>query len=220
MCVCVCVRACVHVDMSATSMVACTQGFLWALASGLPSTPDTFPCIRIRWTPSSPGGFPGPGSLLFLRDQGCTTVLLEVAAGGGGVDVGLLPSPGGGGGSEQLPLQGAWLLRMEAEGEEGWGLGTSASLLLSREEEQLQTCLSAQLFVSRSPRETEAAGSRKSRPAGPAVLLPRPQVLTPEQNRQTRRDWKGPPSSHLTRASLGPLCLSAVQTPVCHPRRG
>lgn len=122
------------------------------------------------------------------------------------------PALAGGGGSEQLLLQGAWLLRMEAEGEEGWGLGTSASPLLSgeEEEEQLQTCLSAQLFVSRSPRETEAAGSRKSRPAGPAVLLPRPQVLTPEQNRQTRRDWKGPPSPHLRRASLGPLCPSLL----------
>lgn len=92
------------------------------------------------------------------------------------------------------------------------GLGDLGVPLLSREEEeeQLQTCLSAQLFVSRSPRETEAAGSRKSRPAGPAVLLPRPQVLTPEQNCQTRRDGKGPPSSHLRRASLGPLCLSLL----------
>lgn len=105
---------------------------------------------------------------------------------------------------------------MEAEGEEGWSLGTSASPLLSgeEEEEQLQTCLSAQLFVSRSLRETEAAGSSKSRPAGPAVLLPRPQVLTPKQNRQPRRDWKGPPSPHLRRASLGPLCLSL---PCRHP---
>lgn len=90
-------------------------------------------------------------------------------------------------------------------------MGTSASPLLSgeEEEEQLQTCLSAQLFVSRSLRETEAAGSRKSRPAGPAVLLPQPQVLTPKQNCQPRRDGKGPPSPHLRRVSLGPLCLSS-----------
>ena len=52
-CVCVCVCVCVRAHRSATSMVACSQGFPWALASGPPSTPDTFSCIRIRWTPSS-----------------------------------------------------------------------------------------------------------------------------------------------------------------------
>ena len=99
-------------------------------------------------------------------------------------------------------------------------MGTSATPLLSgeEEEEQLLTCLSAQLFVSRSPRETEAAGSRKSCPAGPARLLPRPYVLTPKQNRQPRRDWKGPPSPP-QKGFFGALVLvSAVQTLVCHPR--
>ena len=120
-------------------------------------------------------------------------------------------------GSEQLPLRGAWLLRMEAEGEEGWGLGTSATPLLSgeEEEEQLLTCLSAQLFVSRSPRETEAAGSRKSCPAGPARLLPWPYVLTPKQNRQPRRDWKGPPSPPSEGLLWGPCaCLCRADTRV------
>lgn len=96
-------------------------------------------------------------------------------------------------------------------------MGTSASPLLSgeEEEEQLQTCLSAQLFVSRSLRETEAAGSRKSRPAGPAVLLPQPQVLTPKQNCQPRRDGKGPPSPTSEGFLWGPYaCLHSADTRV------
>lgn len=135
------------------------------------------------------------GSLAFLKDQTlqlfcwkwllgwggrCRAPLQPWCVCGGAGNAGLLralPQPWRGWwGSEQLPLRGAWLLRMEAEGGGGWGLGTSATPLLSgeegREEEQLLTCLSAQLFVSRSPRGAEAAGVEKAAGQGrPAFYL-------------------------------------------------
>lgn len=130
---------------------------------------------------------------------GCTTVVLGVAGGRG---AGLLRGHVGvgRGGPQLLPRGGVSVGRGEEGGQRGRGLGTGES----RKEEQLLTCLSAQLFVSGSQRETEAAGGGKSHTAGPAVLLPRPQVLTPEQNQ--REIGRGSPSlSLLRKASLGPI---------------
>lgn len=198
------VRVSVSVHAHTTRTAAFAQGFRWALASGPPSTPG-HPPLQSGWGPP-PGSaqmdpflsaFLGLVALCSSGTLGCTTVVLGVAGGRGAgllrghVGVGCSCCPGG----------GCECGEGEEGGQRGRGLGTRES----RKEEQLLTCLSAQLFVSGSPRETEAAGGGKSHPAGPAVLLPLPQVLTPEQDHQ-REIGRGSPSlSLLRKASLGPI---------------
>lgn len=220
-------------------MVACSQGFP---GPGLqaPSTPTPSPASALDGP--LPRGFPVLGSLAFLRDQTlhncfagsgcwgwggrCRAPLQPWCVCGGGrgcrAPQGSSPALAGVVGGEAAASAGAWLLRMEAEGEEGWGLGTSATPVLSgeeEEEEQLLTCLSAQLFVSRSPRETEAAGSRKSCRARPARLLPRPYVLTPSRTASPGGPQEGLPPPTSEGLLWGPCaCLCRADTRKCHPR--
>lgn len=193
MCACVCECVCVcALRVSAGP---------WPL--GLPPPPGTSPAVRMGG-PSRlctdgplPLSFPGPGSLVLLGEPG----LHNRCAGSGWWEGCRAPPWPRRGGPQLLPRGGVSVGRGEEGGQRGRGLGTGES----RKEEQLLTCLSAQLFVSGSQRETEAAGGGKSHTAGPAVLLPRPQVLTPEQNHQ-REIGRGSPSlSLLRKASLGPI---------------
>ena len=196
MCVCVCT----HTLPEQWPLLRVSAG-PWPLGlppppGALPGGPDGGPS-RLCADGPLPLSSPGPGSLCSSGTLGCTTVVLEAAGGRG---AGLLLGHGGVGCSCRCGQCDCG----EEGGQRGWGLGT----VVSGEEEQLLTCLSAQLFVSGSPRETEAAGGGKSHTAGRRSFCLGPQVLTPKQNHQ-REIGRGSPSlSLLRKASLGPICSS------------